>query len=70
VRVRDGTNGPIRMARRLWDAARLRLTLEVNGSSQEMAMKPDVVVVGTDGSDPSFRAVEWAASEAVMRGAT
>jgi nucleotide-binding universal stress UspA family protein len=35
-----------------------------------MAMKQDVVVVGTDGSDQSFRAVEWAASEAVLRGAT
>jgi nucleotide-binding universal stress UspA family protein len=34
-----------------------------------MAMKPDVVVVGTDGSDRSFDAVEWAAREAVMRGA-
>jgi nucleotide-binding universal stress UspA family protein len=34
-----------------------------------MAMKPDVLVVGTDGSDPSFRAVEWAAREAVLRGA-
>ena len=33
-------------------------------------MKQDVVVVGTDGSDQSFRAVEWAASEAVLRGAT
>jgi nucleotide-binding universal stress UspA family protein len=35
-----------------------------------MAMKQDVVVVGTDGSDQSFRAVEWATSEAVLRGAT
>jgi nucleotide-binding universal stress UspA family protein len=35
-----------------------------------MAMKQDIVVVGTDGSDQSFRAVEWAASEAVLRGAT
>jgi nucleotide-binding universal stress UspA family protein len=34
-----------------------------------MAMKPDVVVVGTDGSDRSFHAVEWAAREAVMRDA-
>jgi nucleotide-binding universal stress UspA family protein len=34
-----------------------------------MAMKPDVVVVGTDGSDQSFHAVEWAAREAVLRGA-
>jgi nucleotide-binding universal stress UspA family protein len=34
-----------------------------------MAMKPDVVVVGTDGSDQSFRAVEWAAREAGLRGA-
>ncbi len=33
-------------------------------------MKQDVVVVGMDGSDQSFRAVEWAASEAVLRGAT
>jgi nucleotide-binding universal stress UspA family protein len=33
-------------------------------------MKQDIVVVGTDGSDQSFRAVEWAASEAVLRGAT
>jgi nucleotide-binding universal stress UspA family protein len=32
-------------------------------------MKPDVVVVGTDGSDQSFHAVKWAAREAVMRGA-
>jgi nucleotide-binding universal stress UspA family protein len=32
-------------------------------------MKPELVVVGTDGSDPSFHAVEWAAREAVMRGA-
>ncbi len=32
-------------------------------------MKPDVVVVGTDGSDQSFHAVEWAAREAVLRGA-
>jgi nucleotide-binding universal stress UspA family protein len=32
-------------------------------------MKPELVVVGTDGSDPSFRAVEWAAREAVMHGA-
>jgi nucleotide-binding universal stress UspA family protein len=32
-------------------------------------MKPELVVVGTDGSDPSFRAVEWAAREAAMRGA-
>jgi nucleotide-binding universal stress UspA family protein len=34
-----------------------------------MAMKPDVIVVGTDGSDQSFHAVEWAAREAVLRGA-
>jgi nucleotide-binding universal stress UspA family protein len=34
-----------------------------------MAMEPDVVVVGTDGSDQSFHAVEWAAREAVLRGA-
>jgi len=33
-------------------------------------MKPDLVVVGTDGSDQSFSAVAWAAHEAVMRGAT
>ena len=32
-------------------------------------MKPDVVVAGTDGSDPAFRAVEWAAREAGLRGA-
>lgn len=32
-------------------------------------MKPDLVVVGTDGSDQSFHAVEWAAREAVMRDA-
>jgi len=32
-------------------------------------MKPNVVVVGTDGSDQSFHAVEWAAREAVLRGA-
>lgn len=32
-------------------------------------MKSDVVVVGTDGSDRSMQAVEWAAREAVMRGA-
>jgi len=32
-------------------------------------MKPDLVVVGTDGSEQSFQAVEWAASEAMMRGA-
>lgn len=32
-------------------------------------MKPDLVVVGTDGSEQSFHAVEWAAREAVMRGA-
>lgn len=32
-------------------------------------MKPDLVVVGTDGSDQSFHAVEWAAREAVLRGA-
>jgi nucleotide-binding universal stress UspA family protein len=34
-----------------------------------MAMKPDVVVVGTDGSGQSLQAVEWAAREAVMRDA-
>jgi nucleotide-binding universal stress UspA family protein len=34
-----------------------------------MAMKPDVVVVGTDGSGQSFYAVEWAAREALLRGA-
>ncbi len=32
-------------------------------------MNPDLIVVGTDGSDQSFRAVEWAAREAVLRGA-
>jgi len=32
-------------------------------------MKPDLVVVGTDGSDQSFGAVEWAAREAVLRDA-
>jgi nucleotide-binding universal stress UspA family protein len=32
-------------------------------------MKPDIVVVGTDGSDRSFGAVEWAAREAMIRGA-
>jgi nucleotide-binding universal stress UspA family protein len=32
-------------------------------------MKPDVVVVGTDGSGQSLDAVEWAAREAVMRDA-
>ncbi|HTZ22930.1 MAG TPA: universal stress protein [Streptosporangiaceae bacterium] len=32
-------------------------------------MKPDLVVVGTDGSDQSFSAVEWAAREAMLRGA-
>jgi nucleotide-binding universal stress UspA family protein len=32
-------------------------------------MNPDLIVVGTDGSDQSFHAVEWAAREAVMRGA-
>ena len=32
-------------------------------------MKPDVVVVGTDGSDQSCSAVEWAAREAMLRGA-
>jgi nucleotide-binding universal stress UspA family protein len=32
-------------------------------------MKPDIVVVGTDGSDHSFHAVEWAAREAELRGA-
>jgi nucleotide-binding universal stress UspA family protein len=32
-------------------------------------MKPDLVLVGTDGSDQSFSAVEWAAREAAMRGA-
>jgi nucleotide-binding universal stress UspA family protein len=30
-------------------------------------MKSDVVVVGTDGSDQSFSAVEWAAREATLR---
>ncbi len=30
-------------------------------------MEHGLVVAGTDGSDPSFRAVEWAAREAVMR---
>jgi nucleotide-binding universal stress UspA family protein len=32
-------------------------------------MERKVVVAGTDGSDQSFRAVEWAAREAVLRGA-
>jgi nucleotide-binding universal stress UspA family protein len=32
-----------------------------------MAAKP--VVAGTDGSEESMRAVEWAAREAVLRGA-
>ncbi len=32
-------------------------------------MKPDVVVVGTDGSDQSLQAVEWAATEAALHGA-
>ena len=32
-------------------------------------MRPDLVVVGTDGSDRSFHAVEWAAHEAMLRGA-
>jgi nucleotide-binding universal stress UspA family protein len=41
----------------------------MSGSSEEMSMKPDLVVVGTDGSDQSFSAVEWAAREAVLRGA-
>jgi nucleotide-binding universal stress UspA family protein len=33
-----------------------------------MAMEHDLVIAGTDGSDQSFRAVEWAAREAAMRG--
>ena len=32
-------------------------------------MKPDLVVVGTDGSEQSFTAVEWAAREAALHGA-
>ena len=32
-------------------------------------MKPDVIVAGTDGSEQSLCAVEWAAREAMMRGA-
>jgi nucleotide-binding universal stress UspA family protein len=35
-----------------------------------MAMKAGVIVAGTDGSDQSLRAVEWAAREAGLRGAT
>jgi nucleotide-binding universal stress UspA family protein len=33
-------------------------------------MEPDFVVAGTDGSRQSFRAVQWAAHEATLRGAT
>jgi nucleotide-binding universal stress UspA family protein len=32
-------------------------------------MDSNIVIAGTDGSDPSFRAVEWAAREAALRGA-
>ena len=32
-------------------------------------MAGNVVIAGTDGSDPSLRAVEWAAREAALRGA-
>lgn len=33
-------------------------------------MEHDLVIAGTDGSDDSLRAVEWAAGEAALRGAT
>jgi nucleotide-binding universal stress UspA family protein len=33
-------------------------------------MAGNVVIAGTDGSDPSLRAVEWAAREAALRGAS
>jgi nucleotide-binding universal stress UspA family protein len=66
----EGTNGPIMLAQRLWDVAGLRPILETEASSEERVMSPKVVVVGTDGSDQSFHAVEWAAREAVLRDAS
>src|SRR5689334_7791160 len=40
---------------------------EVRQGGRAMAAKP--IVAGTDGSEESLRAVDWAAREAVLRGA-
>jgi nucleotide-binding universal stress UspA family protein len=54
----------------LWGTSRPRPKLERphSTSGKEAAIAGNVVVAGTDGSDQSLQAVEWAAREAALRG--
>jgi hypothetical protein len=64
-RLRCGTTPPHRRRRRA--RANDPGGAEIMGTSVERALV-DPVVVGVDGSEPSLRAADWAADEAVPRG--